>query len=250
MLCENCNSLFGKKRPHNAGRFCSLRCYQAFRKKREKLKNDLDGLTSKRRHYRDNKERYFIQQKKYVLEHLEQVQKYKKEWYRKKSALLGVKPCPKKISVSCRRCGKELKLQPNQINKNNYCNLTCRNMEYKKRFGEKAARWKGGRLQMESGYVGIYVHPEDWIYPMRSAKPYVLEHRKIMAEHLGRLLERWEVVHHKNGIKNDNRIENLALLSGKEEHNTLLNKEIIRLTKENKILREQILILEKKISHH
>ena len=75
--------------------------------------------------------------------------------------------------------------------------------------------WKGGKKFDADGYVEIYqpTHPS-----ARNGR-YVLEHRLIMEECIGRLLKRSEVVHHINGIKSDNRLENLILLRGQADHN-------------------------------
>lgn len=74
--------------------------------------------------------------------------------------------------------------------------------------------WKGGRRLTQDGYVLLMVDPEHPFLAMGGKRGWVLEHRMVMAEALGRPLERWETVHHMNGIRDDNRLENLQLRVG------------------------------------
>ncbi len=78
---------------------------------------------------------------------------------------------------------------------------------------EKNNFWKGGRCRTSSGYINIHLRPDDFFYPMTQTNGYVKEHRLIMAMSLGRNLHPWEIVHHINGVKDDNRLENLKLVT-------------------------------------
>jgi hypothetical protein len=64
---------------------------------------------------------------------------------------------------------------------------------------------------VRKGYVLVLVDDGHVAAPMRDRGGYVPEHRIVMAEALGRPLKRHETVHHINGDKADNRIENLEL---------------------------------------
>ena len=68
---------------------------------------------------------------------------------------------------------------------------------------------RGSKRYEKDGYVLVYF-PE---HPNSQSGGYVREHRYVMSNHLNRPLNEYEVVHHRNGIRDDNRIENLELLT-------------------------------------
>lgn len=106
---------------------------------------------------------------------------------------------------------------------------------------------KGGYRTTTQGYRAIYVNKYDFYYPMTMSKNssglggFILEHRLVMAKHLGRNLQSWEIVHHKNHNKLDNEIENLQLSSDLgHKTQTLLEGRIKQLEQENMELKEQL----------
>ena len=77
------------------------------------------------------------------------------------------------------------------------------------RRGNNNPFWNGGRYKDRlNGYILIY-NPN---HPFANKKGYIREHRTVMEKLLGRYLRKNEIVHHRNKIKDDNRIENLELI--------------------------------------
>lgn len=100
-----------------------------------------------------------------------------------------------------------------------------------------SGRKKGGKNLTHkkvnsNGYVHLF-KPE---HPEAMKNGYVREHRLVIHEYLKRKILPTEEVHHKNGIKNDNRIENLELLT-KSEHASITHKGV---EKKNKIYKKCI----------
>ena len=116
-----------------------------------------------------------------------------------------------------------------------------------KHTGQRPANFRGWYIEKRSGYKLVMI-PKDSpfacmaVMNRESGAVYVREHRLVMAQNLGRPLESWEIVHHINHNKSDNRIENLELINGQSRHQaeTIANNILIKLKGENEVLRKII----------
>ena len=135
-------------------------------------------------------------------------------------------------NTTCDRCGAPMYRRASQlkINQGKFCTRSCRNRAHR-RFGprgpnpkltrEKNPAWKGGvtYFRKHGNYKPIkYVRcPEEYL-SMARKDGYVMEHRLIMAQMVGRPLLRAEVVHHADHDPQNNSPTNLELWPSNQSH--------------------------------
>lgn len=118
------------------------------------------------------------------------------------------------VEVKCPDCGKTRLRRYDTVK--NKLDVRCLKCSRKLQIGINSSNWRGGRSITSRGYVRINLDKNDKFYSMSDRHNDVWEHRYVMAKHLDRILTKYEHVHHKNGIKYDNRIENLELVNNSD----------------------------------
>lgn len=119
--------------------------------------------------------------------------------------------------MPCTHCGKLVYIPPARQEAFKFCSFRCRGLKIgfgtgsikniKRLYGKDNPKYKGGFIRKGDGYRIVCV---------MGKREY--EHRHIMEKHLGRKLIAEENIHHINGNRDDNRIENLKLYKNKSEH--------------------------------
>lgn len=123
-----------------------------------------------------------------------------------------------RIVRQCEMCGKEFVLKRSHAvwNPGKYCGRECMGLAVRRRPLDRMHNGKPA-LMTSTGYVKVW--DQEWA---DHSSGWTLEHRVVMGKLLGRKLRSDEHVHHVNGVKDDNRPENLVIL-GASEHSAITN---------------------------
>jgi len=154
---------------------------------------------------------------------------------------IGHKGMVRYVWAPCIECGKQrwVRLKNNNIQKGPQ-DLRCFACSRSK-YGKEAYAWKGGRCKDKDGYILICLSPEDFFASMRNSQGYVFEHRLVVARKLKRCLHPWELVHHRDKIKDHNFESNLQLITDdRHKQITILENKIGQQEREINLLKSQL----------
>lgn len=209
--CENCGQPFFSY-PSDNRRFCSLDCRSA----RRFGKPDI-APGRKVVHFTCKQcSKPFGMMQAYLTEYLKKHQRGPLYCSRACSNLGRAADTEIRGTFACENCGKETpkRRKPGGriYDQQKYCSPGCRHDAIKKRALTKFQSGNFGRHLKRNGYVWITVPAlaNDGI-----KKTEMLEHRYVMEQHLGRKLHKDETVHHRDGNRQHNLIDNLELFSSR-----------------------------------
>ena len=167
-------------------------------------------------------------------------------------AQFGIKVRGSMILYPCKKCGQKTWIRKQELKRKNLSGL-CRECFYKYLHACNMERHKLNfqpflRTKTGGGYIAMRIPKDDPFYSMTYNSGVILEHRYIMAQQLNRPLAKFEIVHHKNNDKTDNRIENLELLTMHDhvlyKHDNVCTRSYIR------ELENKVEALEKKLQEY
>ena len=207
--CQHCNKNF-KVRPRDANqRCCSLTCKKAF--------ESLYGRANS--HVPPTQFTCGVCNKPFGMKP-GNVRAYFKRWHKypmycsTKCGGIGRQLPEEAWQVTCIQCNNPMPIQRRPGGTVNWqrtlCSTECRSLFRRLSYREKHPNQEITRRIGRWGYIRLVIPGKG-----EELSRDILEHRYVMQQHLGRTLHREETVHHKNGNRQDNSLENLELFSNR-----------------------------------